>query len=447
MAKRREPEMRLFIIQPAHYKGIGTNRIHRTKKRTVVSLTLPYLASLVPPGWQVKIIDEQLTGIDFDEPVDVVALSAWTINSFRAYEIAGVYRKKNIPVLIGGPHTFFYADEASQHCDAVAIGEGELIFARMLEDAANARLQKFYRADEYHDLKHLSFPRYDLLEMNRYGFVKTFSVQTSRGCPFKCEFCSERFYLGEKYRFRPVEEVIEEINRTGAKNIFFADSNFAGNLSHTMALLEALIPLKLRWSTLWSAHLCKNREFMDLAKRSGLLHVNIGMESIDQKTLTEMNKKANRVAEYSEILDNLRKRDISYSLNFIFGFESETMTVFDATLTFLKEHKVPVAYFNVLTPHKGTPLYDRMVKEGKVIDAHNIGRWPGNNCYIKPAHCLPGELEQRISRMYRDFYNFPSMISRLQIPTSKARIASWIVNFSQRSMCSAENGAENFDNF
>ncbi len=439
--------MKLFIIQPAHYKKPGTKEVHRTKKRTVVSLTLPYLASLVPSGWQVKLIDEQLTGIDFEEPVDVVALSTWTINSFRAYEIADIYRKKNIPVLIGGPHTCFYADEASEHCDAVAIGEGEQTFPQMLEDAASARLRKVYRSTDYHDLNNIAFPSYDLLDMSPYGLIKTFAVQTSRGCPFKCEFCSERFYLGEKYRFRPVEEVVEEINRTGAKNIFFADSNFAGNISHTMELLEALIPLKLRWSTLWSAYLCKNREFMDIAKRSGLLHVNIGMESIEQKTLTEMNKKANKVTEYNEILDNLRKRDISYSLNFIFGFESETMEVFDTTMNFLKQQKVPVAYFNILTPHKGTPLYERMLQDGKVLDDYNMGRWPGNYCYIKPYYCSPEELEKRVWQMYKDFYNLPSMFSRLQIPLSKSRIASWILNFSQRRMCSGENGAENFDNY
>jgi tRNA A37 methylthiotransferase MiaB len=132
--------------------------------------------------------------------------------------------------------------------------------------------------------------------------------------------------------------------------------------------MEALIPLRVRWSALWSAHHCRNDRFMDLAKRSGLLHVNIGMESIEAKTLISMNKRANKVDEYKQILSGLKKRGISYSLNFIFGWDTETQDVFEATLAFLKEHKVPAAYFNILTPDKGTPLYDRMKEENRIID-------------------------------------------------------------------------------
>ena len=143
--------------------------------------------------------------------------------------------------------------------------------------------------------------------MKQYDWFKTFSVQSSRGCPFQCEFCSERLYLGHAYRHRPVREVIEEIRYAGSKDILFADSNFAGNLSHSMELMEALIPLRVRWSALWSAHLCKNEAFMNLAKRSGLLHLNIGMESINPETLTSMNKKANKVSEYDQILEGLKK--------------------------------------------------------------------------------------------------------------------------------------------
>jgi len=317
----------------------------------------------------------------------------------------------------------------------------------MLADAANGRLKKTYRADELHNLKNLPFPRYDLLSLRNYGFFKTFSVQSSRGCPFKCEFCSERFYLGKSYRYRPVQDVIEEIKQSKAKNIFFADSNFAGKTAHTTELMEALIPLKVRWSTLWSAYLCNNQEFMDLAKKSGLLHVNIGIESIDQNTLTGMKKNANRVNKYQDIIYNLRKRGISYSFNFIFGWDTEREDVFQSTLTFLKQNKVPVAYFNILTPHKGTSLYDRMKKENRIIDIHNIGRWPGINCYIRPKYCSAQELEEHVKKMYREFYSFPAMFARLPLPISKANLASWVVNLSQRRMSKGDAAMENFDNY
>jgi radical SAM superfamily enzyme YgiQ (UPF0313 family) len=370
--------MRLLIIQPTHYISPSNRSLHRTKKRSVVNLTLPYLAALTPKEWDVTLVDEQLNEVDFSAPVDVVAITTWTMNSIRAYEIADRFRELGVTVLMGGPHTFFHEEEAAEHCDAVGSGEGEDIWPMMLEDAAAGRLRKFYRADRPNNLERLSFPRYELINMQQYGRFKTFSVQTSRGCPFKCEFCSERLYLGHTYRYRPTGDVVEEIKFTGAKDILFADSNFAGNIAHTMELMEALIPLRVRWSALWSAHLCKNDRFMDLAKKSGLLHVNIGMESIDQKTLISMNKKVNKVGEYRQILDGLRRRGISYSLNFIFGWDTETEDVFETTLRFLKDQRVPAAYFNILTPDKGTRLYDSMKEEERITDLDNMGRWPGD---------------------------------------------------------------------
>jgi radical SAM superfamily enzyme YgiQ (UPF0313 family) len=439
--------MKLLIIQPSHYQGMGSSVLHKTSRRTLVSLTLPYLAALTPREWDVTLIDEQLTDIDFQAPVDLVAITTWTINSFRAYEIADRFRQQGIPVIMGGPHTSFYSEEAAEHCDAVCIGEGEFIWPKMLEDAAGGRLQKIYRPESFHPLSHLPFPRYNLLNLRKYGLIKTFSVQSSRGCPFRCEFCSERFYLGHKYRYRPVEDVVEEIKHNKARNILFADSNFAGKTTHTMELMEALIPLKIRWSTLWSAYLCKNREFLDLAKRSGLLHVNLGIESIDRTTLAGMNKRVNKVKEYEEIFKSLRQRGISYSVNLIFGWDTETREVFRSTLAFLMEHKVPVAYFNILTPHRGTPLYDTMKAEKRIIDDYQMGRWPGLHCYIRPAYCTAEELEEYVRKMYKDFYGYSSMIKRLPLPITKANIASWVVNRSQRKVSRAGDGMENFDDY
>ena len=439
--------MRLLIIQPTHYYSPSDMRLHKTKKRALMPLTLPYLAALTPRDWKVTLLDEQLEDVDFNVKADAVAITTWTINSIRAYEIADGFRQRGIPVIMGGPHTYFHMEEALQHCDAVCVGEGEHIWKKMLSDCASGRLKSIYKSEDFHNMENLPFPRYDLVRHSRrYGLIKTYSVQASRGCPFRCEFCSERYYLGTSYRYRPVEDVVEEIRRIGAKYVFFADSNFAGKVSHTMELMEALIPLKIRWSTLWSAYLCKNKEVMDLAKRSGLLHVNIGMESIDMETLKGMNKRANKVQEYREILENLRKRGISYSLNFIFGWDTERPDIFDATLQFLMDNRVPVAYFNILTPHKGTPLYDRMKEEGRIINIDDIGRWPGIKCYIRPAYCSPDQLEDYVKWMYERFYSVSSILKRLPLPITQANIASWIINFSQRRIAFSDT-AENFDAF
>jgi radical SAM superfamily enzyme YgiQ (UPF0313 family) len=242
-----------------------------------------------------------------------------------------------------------------------------------------------------------------------------------------------------------VEEVIDEIKRSKARNILFADSNFAGSLSHTVELMEALLPLRLRWSALWSAYLCNNEPFMDLAKRSGLLHLNVGLESIDQGTLLGLNKRINQVKEYKNILHNLRKRGISYSLNFIFGWDTEKENVFASTLAFLKEERVPVAYFNILTPHKGTPLYERMKAENRIRDVDDIGRWPGIRCYIQPSYCSAEQLEEHVKKIYAEFYSYSSIFFRLPWPVSKANIASWLVNLSERKVSKSDDAVEDFD--
>ena len=438
---------RLLIIQPSHYRSKADRSVFRVRRRNVVPLTLPYLAALTPPDWKLKLIDEQLQPLDPKEPADLVAITTSTLTSLRAYDIADDFLRRGVPVILGGPHTFFHADEAGGHASAVGIGEGETIWPRMLEDARRGQLKKVYQADLLPDLAGLPLARYDLLDLRPYRPFRTFTIISSRGCPFHCDFCSERLLLGERYRCRPVPEVIEEIKRCGSRSIFFGDSNFGGKRSHAMELMEALIPLKVRWSALWSAYLCSDGSFLDMAKRSGLLHVNIGIESINLQTLDGMNKRFNKAVKYEEMLANLRRRGISYSLNFIFGWDGEAEGAFAATLDFLARHKVPVAYFNILTPVKGTPLYDRLLAAGRIFDIEDIDRWPGQNCYIRPPYGTPGTLERNIQTMYRDFYSLRSMFKRLPLPVTQSNIASWVINFSQRRMAQIEQSHNNFDGY
>jgi len=437
--------MKLSIIQPSHYRSRSDRSLLKIRKRRLIGLTLPYLAALTPRDWEVSLVDEQLSVLDFDSPVDLVAITTWTINSLRAYDIADNFRRRGIPVIMGGPHTYSYPEESAEHCDAVGIGEGELIWPTMLDDFTRGHLRKLYRAPQPQDLANLPMPRYDLLDLSKYGLIKTYSVQTSRGCPFECEFCSERFYLGHGYRYRPVRDVVAELRDSGAHYVLFADSNFAGRPSHTRELLEALMPLKIRWSALWPAYLCNDQGLMDLAAKSGLLHLNLGVESIDQQTLAGLKKMGNKVKQYREVLHNLRKRNISYSLNFIFGWDTEKEDIFASTLAFLREEKVPAAYFNVLTPHKGTPFYDRVLAEGRIIDIDGIGRWPGIHCHIKPSYCSAEDLETHVRNMYRRFYSFPSILARLPLPIRQTGIASWMINLEQRKISRKGDDTENFD--
>ncbi|MGE5278667.1 MAG: B12-binding domain-containing radical SAM protein [Acidobacteriota bacterium] len=426
---------RLLIIQATGYRRRNVRVPYKLRKRKLVGAVLPYLAALAPKGWDVTLLDDATEEVNYDADVDVVAITIRTVTSLRGYEIARRFRDRNVAVLMGGPHATFHAEEIAEHADAVCIGEAEGVFPRMLEDAAAGRLQKFYRRESPAPLDDMPAPRWDLLDRSKYVFYRPFVIQYSRGCPYTCDFCAERRLNGDfGYRHRPVEEVIEDIRRCGSRHIFFAASQFAGDKTHAMELMEALIPLDIRWSTLISAHFCLDAKFMDLAKRSGLLHVNTGVESIDQKTLLSMHKGFNRVKQYEEILRNLARREISYSLNFVFGSDTEGEDAFDTTLRFLAEQKAETAYFNILVPLRGTPLHDRLKAEGRLLDQENMERWPELSCHFQPLRYSPEELVRRVAKIRRDFYTFRSAVRRLPLPYKSSHFAAWNLHFLQRKV-------------
>jgi len=439
---------RLMIVQAATYRSRDERRPVRIRKRKLVGAVMPYLAALAPPGWDVTLVDDAIEEADYNARVDVVAITVRAVTSLRAYEIADRFRDRKIPVLMGGPHATFYGDEMAEHADATCIGEAEDIFPRMLEDAAAGRLQKFYQRDDAASLAGMPTPRWDLLNPRHYVFYRPFVIQQSRGCPYTCDFCAERRLNGDHgYRDRPVEEIVEEIKKCGSRHIFFAASQFVGRKARTMELLEALIPLKIHWSALFSPRFSLDAKFLDLAKRSGLLHVNMGIESISQNTLKSMHKEFNRSQSYKEMIDNLNQRNISFSFNFVFGADTDDHDVFPATLRFLQEHKVPAAYFNVMVPLRGTPLYDRMKADDRIIDEPNMERWPGVSCHFHPLQMSGAELVAHVQKLQRDFYSLRSITQRLRIPRSLPDFASWNVNLTQRKVALNSDTMNEFSEF
>ncbi len=439
---------RLLIIQAATYRSRDDRRPLRIRKRKLVGAVMPYLAALAPQGWDVELVDDAIEEVDYNASVDVVAITTRMVTSLRSYEIADKFRDKKVPVLMGGPHATFYGTEMAEHADSVCVGEAEDIFPRMLEDAAAGRLQKFYRRNDVASLKGLPTPRWDLLNPKHYVFYRPFVIQQSRGCPYTCEFCAERRLNGDYgYRDRPVEEVVEEIKQCGSRHIFFAASQFVGHKGRAMELLEALIPLKVRWSALFSPRFGLDAKFLDLAKRSGLLHVNMGIESISQDTLNAMQKKFNHSHSYEDMIDNLNKRNISYSFNFVFGADTDGPDVFPATMKFLQEHKVPAAYFNVLVPLRGTPLYERMKAEGRIIDEPDMERWPGVCCHFRPAQMSGDELVAYVQNLQREFYSLRSITQRLRLPRTQSDFASWNVNLTQRKVALNSDTMNEFSEF
>lgn len=401
--------MKLHIIQPTTYTANG--RLFQTRSRWVIGLTLPYLAALTGSGVDVKLTDERLGNVNFEDECDLVAITVMTRSAKRAYEIAERYRNNGKKVVMGGFHVSFNPDEAKEHCDAIFIGEAENTWQDMLRDYRRGRLKDIYKSDKFHNLKNLPLPRYDLLELRKYK-VKFLPVQTSRGCPFVCNFCEVSHMYGNSYRFRPHDEVIDEIKASGLKHVQFIDDNFAANREYTLGLLERLRHLNIKWTCLWTIRNSSDAELVARAKKSGCYHINMGIESVNEESIKDMGKRQNMVSEYKRSLNLLNKEKMFYSLNFIFGWDSDERTTFADTLKFITKHKVPLAFFSVLFPQKGTKIYQRLADDNRII---NNKPFDGMNqqCIFTPKNMTTDELESGMWSTYRDFYSIRSIIKRI----------------------------------
>jgi len=367
------------------------------------------LAGLTPPNIDIEIIDERYQSINFDEPVDLVGITALTSLAPRAYQIADELMKRKVKVVIGGVHPSFLPDEAIQHADAVVIGEAEIVWRQLLEDYASGSLKRFYHS-EPPSLDKVPFPRWELIP-NRNRYVNL--IQCMRGCPNNCDFCSVPKFSGRKIRTRPIQQVIEEIKNLPKGFIAFIDDNIFGRPSYAKELFHALIPLKIKWAGEASLNFIKGfPELLKLAAKSGCRVFLIGMESISQKALDGVNKGFNRVKEFGKVVRMLHNLGISVVPSFIFGFDEDDPGVFERTLKFLNEIKVDAASFSILTPLPGTPLYYRLKSAGRIFE-QDWSKFDGAHATFKPLKMSPSELEKGVDWIYRKFYSVPNTLKRI----------------------------------
>jgi len=378
--------MKLKLIMPR------AKRLARNSSRWLMPpFGLTMIAALTPKTFKVSLEDENVEELNLAEDVDLVGISSFTTNVERGYEIADIYRNRGTPVVMGGFHVSAMPEEALQHADAVLIGEAEKIWDTVLEDFQAGKMKGIYKAESFHSMEGLPHPRLDLLSSSfsfrRPPFLGM--VQNSRGCPYQCEFCSTSAFWGHKFRFRPTDEVVEEVRSLGIRFLFFVDDDIAGTPSNTKILLEKLIPLKIRWASQAGIGIAKDDELLSLAQRSGCRHLLVGFESVEEKSLEAVHKRQNKPSQYKELIRNIHDHGIVVQAAIVMGLDDDSNEVFQKVDSFLKEADVDIIQLNILYPYPGTKIRDRLQKEGRITSRN----W--SNYMLAGVNYLPHRMSQQ----------------------------------------------------
>ncbi|HVP79715.1 MAG TPA: radical SAM protein [Thermodesulfobacteriota bacterium] len=422
--------MKIRLIDPAYQHPYISHSQKVIKDIWFARLTLTALAALTPPEIEVKITDENVDPIDFEEDVDLVGVTGMVMHAPRAYEIAQKFRQRGIPVIMGGPHASSLPFEAKEHADAVVIGEAENVWEELIEDYKKGCLKPFYRNENFCSMERLPFPRLDLLRKNAYMTVNC--VQTTRGCPHQCDFCHVTHFFGKTYRCRPVEEVVDEVERLDGEFVVFIDDNIAGNRRYAKELFTQLKPLKKKWASQASMTLTRDPELLKLAAESGCVSLFMGVESLSTENLKEVNKTFNRVSQFDEAMKALHDHDIMVLAGFIFGLDHDDEGVFERTLRFCERNRIELPTFFILTPLPGTALYQRMESEGRLLHK-DWGQYNGATVVFKPKLMTEETLQRGFNWACKEGYSWNSIFKRVFHPQQRffTRVVS---NIAYRSI-------------
>lgn len=369
-----------------------------------------HLAAITPSEHEVEVIHEQVRPVPVDATPDVVALSFFSGFARRAYQLADRYRALGVRVVAGGPHVSYWTEEALSHVDVVVTGEAESVWPEVLRDLERGTARRVYRGEPA-SLAGLPTPRYDLLEDR---FLVPRVLQATRGCPFTCSFCTVPD-LNPGFRVRPVDEVVRDIATTRFphfwqdKVAWFWDDNLLVQRRWAKDLLRAMIGLDRWWLTQASIDIVKDRELLDLMERSGCIGIFLGIESLDEADLRSVDKRQNRVREYRDAIDRLHDRGICVMAGFISGFDDQTPEAIVATADRLNAVGVDVPFLSVLTPFRGTPLYDEYLQGGRILTERDWPHYSGYGVAFRPARMTPDELLAAHRRLWNRAFS-PALV-------------------------------------
>ena len=425
--------MRITFIRP-----------HLLDKRSPDSmepLVFAILAGLTPPDIELSLFDERLEPIPADHETELVALTVETYTARRAYQIAANYRRRGIPVVMGGHHPTLLPDEVLRYADSVVIGDAEAVWQQLLADAERGKLQQIYRSTEPPSLDNLVLDRSIFAGKSYRSRSQLLApVQFGRGCRFACEFCSVHAFYGSKVRHRPIADVVGEIEGLRRRHILFVDDNLLVDTSQAKELFHAIRPLNVQWGCQVSIDTAHDDQLMDLMAKSGCFSAVIGFESLNQDNLKQMNKGWNlKHSDYSTAIRKFQDRGIMIYASFLFGYDHDTVDTFDKTAEFAIRSKFSLVDLRVLTPTPGSRLYHRLLKENRLLSE----RWWLDPDYrygdaiFQPRRMTPNELTEGCRRARRLVYSYKSILQRSLDPSANAcslrRLGLfWVANFVVR---------------
>ena len=375
-------------------------------------LTLTTLAALIPNELNavVELVDEGIEEIPEDLEADLIGMTVITGTAKRSYELAKRYRKRGIPVVLGGPHVTLLPDEAMQHADSVCIGYAEDSWPQLLRDFDRGQLQPVYRQGPNLSLANSPFPRRELFDSKH--FLTQAVFEATRSCAHDCEFCVAPSAWGRKQLQRPVDWIIEDIRRVGEKKILFIDLNLVSDTKYAKALFTALIPLGVSWFGLSTVIIGHDPELMELMAKSGCRGLLLGLETVSGANLKNIKKPFNASVDYKALIAELHRLGIAVQGCFVFGLDHDTPDVFEATAEFAIDAGIDLPRFSVLTPFPGTPLYKRLEAENRIIN-RDWEYYDGQHVVFQPQHMSVEQLSQGHEYAWKKVYRWSSMGKRL----------------------------------
>lgn len=408
-------------------------------------LMLTTLAALVPEELDahIDLVDEGTQKPDYEGKLyDVVGISCVSSSSTRAYSLAEYWRAKGAFVVLGGVHPTLLPEEAGQHADAIVVGLAEEPWPQLLRDWQAGTVRKTYHADHSRELS-CPAPRRDL-QGNR-GYLPLAAIVANRSCKNNCEFCSVHRFLGRKGVTRPISEVVDEIRRLKPRGVMFYDPNLAADREYTSGLLEALIPLRLRWGGSATVDIIDDKELLDLAVRSGCEMLLFGLESFSQPSLNRSGKSFNQVSRYKEAVRITHEHGIGVLGCFVLGFDDDTKDGLKRTVEAVDDLGIDLPRYTVLTPFPGTRLFSRLEEEGRIL-TRDWSLYDTQHVVYQPKHLAAWELQQILHEAWKRSFVIPRVARRVA-RSRRLKLLSLVGNLGGRFYARGvvDEGAEHLD--